>query len=156
MAAVDPFVDGGYRAAMEVGGAIGRHRWWADGDVLRIAYHGEVEREHVAALFGVFDEFLAMHGYLLVLIDLRDAGGMRPAARRLLGEHRQDRERSSVGFFGVGPVPRLFMGLISSSMRLLGREPLHLCVAGSEAAALAWLGRERERHRTTLPVKGEP
>lgn len=119
----------------------GTHRFAVTGDVLRWELHGPVLRADVLELWRRNSEIRARYGYVLMLIDGREAGTMVPEARRQIVEFRRSEPNNltQVAVYGVGSLSRALVELVARALYLVVKREISVSLCASEAEALAVL-----------------
>lgn len=109
---------------------------------------GDLAAEHMPELNAMNSRYAQRNGYLLVLVDASSAGTMTPAARRMSVEGgRALNSRSATAIFGTSLMTRTVATLLFKAVALLSRQSTSLEFFKTEAAARAWLDKQRARLR---------
>ncbi len=127
---------------------IGPHWIWIEGDMCVTVIDGDTTPEHVIAMQRksrlLFDEF----GFILSLVDARQAGTITPEARRLSASYQREHPvPGAVAVFGVGAVLRAINALYSRAVAYLTNSQREMALFQTEAEARAWLDGQRRRLR---------
>ncbi len=107
-----------------------------DDGILRVRHIGDFSKEEVEAYLKEVMPFLeaAQPKPLCVLVDHRQAGKIRSAARKALREVARKNKGGKVALLGASPYIRV---LVSFMQKATGGESIRIC--DSEEEALVWL-----------------
>lgn len=127
---------------------IGLHRYMTDGDIFAAMPCGEMTLDEAKLLIKVLLAAHQRHGYVLYLIDARQAKPMGPELRRyLLGVLRQMPGTFAVASFNTTLILRTFGLLILNAARLMTGFTFPCKFATSEPEARAFLAELRAQFR---------
>lgn len=125
---------------------IGPHRILCGEDMYFARFVGDLTAEHMPALRDLNQRYFERNGYVLILVDASRATTMTPEARRLNAEYRRDLKYvSATAIFGTSLIITALAGLLYNAARLLSGQNVVHSFFTSEAAARAWLDKQRTR-----------
>ena len=128
--------------------AIGPHRMGEDGDIGIIMVQGVLEAEHLSMMQPRSVAMYRRHGYVLTVIDARNATAMTPEARRVGAElNRKTPMVSASAIYGASLLTRTLATLLWRAVALLPPGHAELTFCKTEAEARAWLDLRRPKLR---------
>lgn len=128
---------------------IGSHTYSVEDDTLRIVNHGPLHAEEADLFLAIYQQIYDRHGYLLIVLDLRDSGAANSEARRaLVGWAKTRATTVAIGAISGNIVARTTLTLMSSAMRVLSKHVPHLGFFSTESEAREWLTRQRPSLRS--------
>lgn len=148
---------GGLGGGQEAG--IGPHRYCVDEDLFLWRPRGEVLPEHARGAVAIVLSIYQQYGYVLYLLDGREAKQLGPETRRIIVDAlRPMRASLAMAAFGLNGVSRISGILVFRAARLLTGLEFPFKFVASEAAARVFLsecreGLARRRSVTAAPQK---
>lgn len=113
-------------------------------DVLRLEWSSQLEPEAVEAMRSITDELRARHGgSVMLLVDLRNANTVTPAARKKLVEVSRDSPWAATAMVGASFKMRVLAELISKAVQLIMPGRAKSEFFDTEEQAMTWLGQQR-------------
>ncbi|MFO0578634.1 MAG: STAS/SEC14 domain-containing protein [Polyangia bacterium] len=125
---------------------IGPHRIECSEDLYFARFIGDLTAEHMPALRDLNCRYFERNGYVLILVDASRATTMTPEARRLNAEYRRDLKYvTATAIFGTNLLVTALAGLLYNAAKRLSGQSVEHAFFTSEAAARAWLDKQRTR-----------
>jgi hypothetical protein len=115
---------------------IGRHRVRLCDDTIEITLCGDVTLEDYVALEKHYDAIVAAHGYVLMLVDTKQAGSVDAKARRMSANwSRRNAKRICAALYGGSLPMRAIITMLATAGRLLTGyiSPFRFCDTAEEA-----------------------
>jgi hypothetical protein len=142
---------------LQPAGQIAKHDYVIEGDLLRVVNHGPFTGEEAATFLALYDQVYDAHGYLLLLLDLRDSGPATSEARRILVDWTKKRAPNlAVTAISGSLIARTTVTLMSSAMRMINNAMPLLSFFATEAEARAWLAQHRPGMQQRATAGGPP
>jgi len=116
-----------------------------EGDVLHCRADGEATVEIAQGLVRRLLQVKERHGRYFILGDLKDAGTIGPAARRVFVDFSVRHVPLAVAFYRANLMVRGVNALLVAAANLLGKQRLNVRHFGTEPEARAWIAAERRR-----------
>ncbi len=138
-------------------GQIAKHAYSIEGDLLYIVNHGPFTGEEALSFLAIYDQVYDAHGYLLLLLDLRESGPAASDARRVLVDWTKKRAPTmAVAAISGSLIARTTVTLMSSAMRMINNAMPLLAFFSTEAEARAWLSQHRPTLQKRAPTGAPP
>lgn len=136
---------------------IGAHRYSIEADLLHIENHGPFHGEEAGPFVSIYQQVYARHGYLLVLLDMRDAGPASSEARRAVVDWAKKRAATvAIAAVSGSVIARTTLMLILRAVQTLSAQVPLLSFFSTEAEAREWLSQRRPElraHATAPPSR---
>jgi len=111
---------------------------------VQIVVHGDCTRDDIQRMIAYQDEVVSRHGYVLLLVDLRDSKGLDGAARRLGADWgKANAKRYAVAMWGASRMARTLGTLLHSAVVMLSGQRTRQDFFDTESEARAWLDKQR-------------
>lgn len=123
----------------------GRHRMSHEGDLVRVVVDGDFDRDHSVAFHGYLSRVLDEQGRVFIIGDLREAGGIDPAARAVSSEWNSSHRLSGCACYGANFPIRVLLSLTIKAVKLLGFHQIEFTFVKDEPEALRWIDALRAR-----------
>jgi hypothetical protein len=125
--------------------AIGRHRAWRTGDLLRMTFDGSMTRDDAVGMRAMMEAALADGTRCWLVADMSGCTGIDAEARKYMTEWSRDGARalSGVTAYGLSFAVRAIVSLTLAAIKFLGRQQAQVMFFKDEAEALKWIAAQR-------------
>lgn len=128
---------------------------WVEDDVLYVRSQGTFELSDMERLMTAGDELAARYGYLLLLIDARQATGLSAAARKYQSERLVNKLHPSyTAIHGAATAVRLLSDLVQRGIALITGKTYPVGFYKDEALARAAIDAHRVLLKASRPPAG--
>ncbi|MDC0745469.1 hypothetical protein [Polyangium mundeleinium] len=127
---------------------MGLHAVQREGPLVHVAIRGHTSLAEMQAIVRVYEAALDESGYLLILLDMTDAGGLNTPARKYVTDFvKAHTEEIAAAVYGASFSLRITLELISRSVRALSRRTIEVTFHASEVECRRYLAAQVPRLR---------
>ncbi|TKC91870.1 hypothetical protein [Polyangium fumosum] len=127
---------------------MGLHAVVREGPLVHLVIRGNTSLAEMQAMVRVYEAALDEAGYLLILLDMTDAGGLNTPARKHVTDFiKAHAEVIAAAVYGASFSLRITLDLMSRSIRALSRRTIEVTFHASEVECRRYLAAQVPRLR---------